>query len=423
MALTPADLDATLKDYYTQDKIKEQTYGENPLLAMMPKEQGGGRQVIGSIEYGNPGGASANYNTAALNASKVKSKYAEPILPWKIQYQRQEITSQLLYATDSLKAAFRKAFDEYDRTLRSLGQKLNRRIYRTGGGRIGKLANSTTATTTLTFDDKADVFNVQIGDILQFAAADGTGSLRAGGAFIDATGVDYEAGTVTISANLGTAISGAGTTDFVFLQDDFGACLSGFEDWIPGGSTRATVLGNTFASITNRSSAPEYLGGIHMDGTTMGGIDEVMIKLVGRIAKYGGMTSHIFANPETLTDLQLTTSSKMFIPQEIYTNMKGEGGDVIVGFSGFKVQIGGRTVRVYGDRNCPSNRIWALQMDTWKLYHLGPEVVNWLGEEFTGMRINKTPNADSLYSDLGNYSNVMCSAPAWNGSAAITPST
>lgn len=421
MSLTLTDYDAVLKDYYTDEKIKEQTYAENPLFAMIPKERAGGRRIIQPVEYGNPGGASANYNTAATNAANVKSKYADFLLTWTKQYQRIEIDNQLLYSTDSPRMAFRKAFDEFDRTFRSLGQKIGRRLYRTAGGRCGQLAIASTNTTTLSFVDKADLFNVQIGDNLQFAAADGTGSLRASGAVVNVTAVDYEANTITIATNLGTTVTGVGIADFVFLQDDFGACLSGFEDWVPGGSTRATVLGNSFYG-TVRSVAPEWLGGIQMDGTAFGGVDEVMIKLVGRIAKYGGMTSHIFANPETLTDLQLTTSSKMFIPQEIYTTMKDDAGNVIVGFSGFKVQIGGRTVRVYGDRNCPSNRIWAIQMDTFKLWHAG-EPVNWLGEEWLGQRLHKTPNADTLYADLGNYSNVGCSAPAWNGSASITPST
>jgi hypothetical protein len=421
VSLTSADLDATLKDYYTTDKIKEQSYGENPFFAMIPKESSGGRQVIGPIEYNHPGGASASYVTASINASNAKSKYDDAVLPWRIQYQRQEITGQLLYQTESPRGAFRKAFDEFDRTLRALGHKVGKRLYRTGGGRAAKLNNTTTATATLTLDDPADTFNFLIGDMVQFAAADGTGSMRDSGATLQVTQIDNEAGTLTVNANLST-ITGAQATDFVFLQDDFGACLSGLEDWIPGGSTRATQLAATFAGMTNRADNPVLLGGVHLDGTKYGGLDEVMIKLVGKIAKYGGNTTHIFANPESLTDLQLTTSSKMFLPQPIYSSMKNDDGEVIVGFSGYQVQIGGKTVKVYGDRNCPSNRIWAIQMDTWKLYHLGPDPILRLGEEMLGQWLHKNPNADSLYADFGNYCNVMCSAPGWNGSAAITPS-
>ena len=421
MSLTSADLDATLKDYYTQDKIKEQTYGENPFFAMVPKESSGGRQVIAPIEYNHAGGASAVYSTAVTNASSAKSKYIDAILPWKIQYQRQEITSQLLYQTESPRGAFRKAFDEFDRTLRALGLKVGKRLYRTAGGRAAKLNNASTATSTLTLDDPADCFNFQIGDVIAFAAADGTGSLRNSGATLTITGIDPEGGTLTTGAQLST-ITGALVTDYVFLQDDFGACLGGLESWIPSGTDRDTVLATSFASLGDRTVQPAYLGGIHLDGTKYGGLDEVMIKLVGKIAKYGGNTTHIFANPESLTDLQLTTSSKMFLPQPIFSSMKNDDGEVIVGFSGYQVQIGGKTVKVYGDRNCPSNRIWAVQMDTWKLYHLGADPILRLGEQYLGAWLHKNPNADSLYADFGNYCNLMCSAPAWNGSAMITAS-
>lgn len=421
MSLTSADLDATLKDYYTQDKIKEQSYGENPFFAMVPKESAGGRKIIFPIEYNHASGASADYNTASTNASSAKSKYIDAVLDYEIQYQRQEITSQLLYQTESPRGAFRKAFDEFDRTLRALGHKVGKRLYRTAGGRAAKLNNTTVATATATLDDPADCFNFQIGDVCTLAAADGTGSQRDSGATLTITGIDPEAGTLTFGANINT-ITGAATTDYVFLQGDFGVCLGGLESWIPSGSDRNTVLATSFASLGDRTVQPTYLGGVHLDGTKYGGLDEVMIKLVGKIAKYGGNTTHIFANPESLTDLQLTTSSKMFLPQPIFSSMKNDDGEVIVGFSGYQVQIGGKTVKVYGDRNCPSNRIWAIQMDTWKLYHLGPDPILRLGESYLGQWLHKNPTADSLYADFGNYCNLGCSAPAWNGSALITAS-
>lgn len=421
MSTNATDYDAVLKDYYTDDKIKEQSYSENPWFAMVPKEQAGGRRYVQPIEYGNPGGASAKFGTAATNSDKSKSKYLDFLITRQKQYQRVDIENELLYATDSPRASFRKAFDEFDRGFKSLGEKIGRRMYRTSGGQIGKMANSTTNTTVITLADKADAFNYQIGMQLQFALADGTGALLAGGATTEVSGIAYELGQITVLDNLGVAIAGITTTSYIFQADDFGLCLAGLEDWIPSGSDRAARLALSFFGSV-RTPAPERLAGINMDGTTMGGLDEVLIKLVGRIGKHGGMTSHIFANPETLTDLQLTSNAKVLLPQEIYTAMKNEDGEVVVGFSGFRVQIGSRTVRVYGDRNCPSNRIWAVQMDTWKLYHAG-EVVNWLGEEWTGTKLTRSQTNDSMFADLGNYCNLGCGAPAWNGSASITPST
>ena len=67
-----------------------------------------------------------------------------------------------------------------------------------------------------------------------------------------------------------------------------------------------------------------------------GGLDEVMIKLAGKIGKYGGQTSHIFANPESLSDLELISNSKIRIMGSLTTNLRSDTtGDIIVGFSGY----------------------------------------------------------------------------------------
>lgn len=420
MAHNPTDYDAVLQDYYTEDKIKEQTFSENPLYAMMPKEQAGGKKYVQPVRYGHPGGASAVYGTAKTNSNKSKSKYEDFLITRKKQYQNVTIDNELLYATESPRASFKKAFDEFDDGFRGLGEKIGRRLYRTSGGAIGKMNNSTVSTTTITLLDKASAFNFEQGQQLQFAAADGTGSLRDSGDVTEVTAIDYEEGTITVADTLNVKIAAIAVGDYIFQEGDFGECISGIEDWIPV-DDRTTKLAASFHSVT-RTPNPVRLGGVYMDGTAMGGLDEVLIKLVGKIGKHGGNTSHIYANPETLTDLQLSSNAKMLLPQEIYTTMKSSSGEVIVGFAGYKVQIGSRTVRVYGDRNCPSNRIHALQMNTWKIYHAGKSI-NWLGEEWTGTKLTRHPTEDAMFADLGAYMNVGCSAPAWNGTAKITPHT
>lgn len=417
---TMSNQDAVLKDYYTDDKIKEQTFGENPLFAMMKKERGvmaGGRRYVQPVEFAHPGGSSADFSTAMTNGTA--SSYEDFLISRKKQYQRVLVANELLFSSGSQRESFVKAMDEFDRGFKGLGQKIGRRCYRTNGGAIGLMANSTAATTVITLSDKASGFNFHIGQVLAFAAADGTGSLRDSGDTTTVSAIDIEGGTVTCADTLSTKISGIGTTDYVFPAGDFGDCLSGLDDWLPV-DDRSTRLAASFHSVT-RSASPDYLGGIYMDGTAMGGLDEVVIKLVGKVGKYGGNTSHIFANPETLSDMQLLTNSKLQA-EAIRSVMKGDDGEVLLGFSGYRAVVGGRTVRVYGDRNCPSNRIYALQMDTWTLWHSG-KLVNWLGEEITGSKLQPAQNEDSAEARLGNYCNVGCSAPGWNGVAKITAST
>lgn len=420
-AFTLSNQDAVLKDVYTEEKVAEQSYGDNPLFAMVQKSRGkmaGGRRYVQPIEFGNPSGASADYNDAMTD--NTVSQYTDFLIPRKKQYQRVQINHELMFATDKKSDAFMSALDEFDRGFRSLGEKIGRRLYRTQGGNIGQLALSSTNTTTLSFTDNAAVFNFHINQVLQFSTTDGGGSLLDSGDTTKVTGVDHEAGTVTIADNLAAKITGITTSSFVFQRGDYDACLAGLEDWMPV-DNRNTKLAASFNSVT-RSVAPVYLGGVYMDGTAFGGLDEVIIKLVGKVGKYGGQTSHIFANPESLSDLELISNSRMRIQQELMTEIRGENGDLIVGFSGYKALVGGRTVKIYPDRNCPSNRLQALQLDTWRLWHTG-DLINWLGEAYTGNRLQPSQNEDSAEARLGSYQNLGNSAPGWNGTAKINPST
>lgn len=412
--------DAFLKDVYTDEKVKEQSYGDNPLFAMMKKERGqeaGGRRYVQVCEIANPGGASADFAEAMTNNSA--SRYEDFLITRKKQYQRVQVDNELLFATTKKSDSFVKALDEFDRGFRSLGEKIGRRAYRTQGGSIGKLALASTNTTTLTFADNAAVFNFHMDQVLQFSTTDGTGSLLDGGDTTTVTAIDHELGTVTVADNLSTKIAGITTSSFVFAKGDYNQCLAGLEDWLPV-DDRATKLAATFNAVT-RSTAPVYLGGVYMDGTAMGGLDEVIIKLMGKIGKYGGTPSHIFANPESLTDLDLLNNSRIRI-DAMTANIRSESGGLIVGFSGYRATVGGRTVRIFPDRNCPSNRLYALQLDTWTLWHTG-KMINWLGEEVTGSRLRNSENDDASEARLGAYMNIGCSAPGWNGVAKINPST
>lgn len=411
--------DAVLKDYYTDDKIKEMSYGENPLFAFVKKERGqmaGGRRYVQPIEFAHPGGASASYAKAMSGATT--SRYEDFYIPRKKQYQKVVVDHELLFATESPRDSFRKALDEFDRGFKGFGAKVGRRLYRTQGGSIGRMANAAVNVDKITLADKASAFNFHLGQKLTFAAADGTGTERDGGDTTEVTEIDIENGIITVADQLDTKITGIATTDFIFTDGDFGQCLAGLEDWLPV-DDRATRLAASFNSVV-RSAAPDYLGGIYMDGTSMGGLDEVIIKLVGKLGKYGAETSHIFANPESISDLDLISNSRMRIVGDLNTKIIGEGGEVLVGFSGYRAMVGGRMVKIYGDRHCPTNRLYALQLNTWTLWHTG-KLVNWLGEAYTGQKLRPSENEDSAEARLGSYQNLGCSAPGWNGVAKINP--
>jgi hypothetical protein len=413
MTLDSTAYDAVLKDYYTRDKIEEQSFYDNPAYAMMPKKMAGGRRYPQPVEFGRPTNANSTFTKAMTNATN--SKYEDFLLTRVHQYQRVLVDHELLLATEKADEAFQPAFEEFDKGFRGLGEKMARRLYRTSTGSIGQMANSSVATTTITLADKADAFNFEVDTVICFSDTDGSALLDSGET-LTVTAVDTEEGTVTVNANLNT-IAGIGTNDFIYIDGDHNLGMSGFEDWLPV-SNRSTKLAASFFGVT-RSSNPVRLGGVYLDGTTLGGIDEILIKLIAKQAKHGGRPSHVFMNPETFSDLQLLANGKTFISQSIETKVTGEDGSYIIGFPGLKVNIGGFNVKVYGDVNCPSNRIYSLQMNTWKIWHTGP-LPMFLGEKFLGGRILKPAETeDSMEARIGCYWQLGCSAPGKNAVASV----
>jgi hypothetical protein len=406
-----------LKDWYVDDRIKELSFFQNAFYAMLEKKNGqeaGARQYIQPIEYEHPGGENASF-TDAMTDNHV-GLWDQFVLSRSAQYKRVLVDYELLAATKTNREAFDKAMKIFDKGFKGFGGKIGRRLFRGVTGSIGQLAISSTATTTLSFVDRAHIFSLQIGMKITFSATDGS-ALLASGAYVTITGVDHRSNTFTIDSQLNTAISGVTTSSFVYQKGDWQACMNGLEDWLPV-DNRSTKLAAAFNGVT-RSASPVLLGGVYLDGTSMA-LDEVMINLVGEVGLYGGMTDFIMANPRTLTDMQLLDSGKLQA-QAVQCQLRNANDEILVGFSGYRVVIGDKTVFVTGERHCPMSRVYALQLDTWTLWHAGA-TINWLGEDVTGNKLKPAENEPSAEARLGAWCALGCSAPGYNGVAKITPS-
>jgi hypothetical protein len=408
------EYDAVLKDMYTTEKLEELSYTEDQqFYAMVPKKSAGGRRWIQPIEYNHPGGASADFALAMAN--ETSSNFEDFQMSQRQQFQRVTVKYDLLLASQKKDEAFQPAFDEFDRGFRGLADKVGARLYRRNTGAIAQLANSTAATTTLTLADKADIFSFQIGMRLKGSTTNG-GAVYTGTATV--TGVDDEAGTLTISANLDSAFTAPATTCFLYQEGDAqnggtALCFSGLEDWLPV-TDRATRLAASFNGVT-RSASPTKLGGVYLNATGMA-YDEMIIKLVQRVTKHQGKPDTILMNPDVIGELMLLENSKRFNFRDITVSVKGSAGDIVVGFSAVMASIGGRQVKIIGDRNCPSNRTYALQLNTWKLWHLG-QLPDFIGREMGLPILKQAETQPALEARMCAFGDLGCSAPGKNGVA------
>lgn len=420
MAYSATDFDAMLKDQYTPEKVRELSYGENPLFGMMKKKRRGGRRYIQPVMYGHPGGASASFTNAKAN--QYGSKYEDFQITRAKQFLLVTLENELYLSAQDDLDAFEPAFDEFDKGFRGLAEKINKRLYRTSTGSIGRLtATSSVATDTVALRDVADAFNFEAG--MKVVASDtnaGAGALRSAAATAEIESVDYEAGTLTATGNWTAAIAAIAASDYLFQQGDWNASPAGLESWLPV-DDRATFLAASFFGVT-RSVQTQRLGGIYMDGTTMGDLNEVVIKLVGRVGKHGGKVDLVMMNSEVFSDLQVLWNSRHFTYENIDVSLKEKVGDSVLIFSkiysGMMAQIGGRKVKLIGDRSCPTSRLYALMSETWTIWHSW-EIPGFILKPSTGEILRVPDDSDDVEGRVGAYFNVGCSAPGWNGVASL----
>jgi hypothetical protein len=86
-----------------------------------------------------------------------------------------------------------------------------------------------------------------------------------------------------------------------------------------------------------------------------------------------------------------------------------------IGFRGMLINGPRGVIKVVPDQNCPNNKAYMLQMDTWKLYSLGkaPKII-----DSDGLKMLRESSADAVEVRVGYYAQLGCKAPGYN--AAVT---
>lgn len=395
-----ASLDMTsfasaLKVHYTPQRVQNMVYRDNPLLAMIPKyEQFGGKNLPIPIKYGIPQGRSAQFSDAQAN--KTASKYKDFVLTRVKDYALASIDNETLEASKGDANAFLEAAtSEIDGAIQSATRSLAISLYRKSSGSIGQIATTTTvATAIIILTDVESVTNFEVGQVLEASTADGGGSVKATERTVIA--IDRDAGTVTVDSNLNSATAWA-VNDYLFVDGDYDSKISGLLSWIPSTAPSAT----TFFSV-DRSADVTRLGGLRFDGSALP-IEEALIGAASRAAREGGKPDYCFMSYSKYADLEKALGSKVQ-----YVDMKVNPE---IGFRGILINGPRGPIKVVPDQNCPSDRCFMLQLDTWKLYSLGkaPQLL-----DSDGMKMLRESSADAVEVRVGYYAQLGCNAPGFN---------
>lgn len=404
---------AALKELYDDQKIANLVYKNNPFLAMVPKmEEFGGKYMPIPLIVNTSQGRSATFSSAQGNqtAATVQS-FA---LTRASNYSIAQIDNQTMLASKTDKMAFiNGATVVIDGAIRALTNSLATQIFRSGSGTIGQVSaagiNATTGVITLT--DASDIVNFEVNMTLNGANTE-TGAPYAAPLYVIA--VNRTAGTLTVSTSMGGTVpisvpSGWGAGSYLFVAGDrtaagAGLALKGLAAWLP---KTAPTPGDSFFSV-DRSTDPTRLAGVRFNGTSES-IEEAVIDASLLVAREGGNPDVCIMNFASYAALEKSLGSKaQYIsfdgPAKLY-------------YPGILINGAAGQIKVFPDRSCPAKTAYLLQMDTWKLYSLGP--APHIAKYADGLEMLRVYNSDAAELRVVSYANLGCNAPGFNAVVSL----
>ncbi len=410
---TQTTIDALLKEYYDDGALVNETYMKNPLWARMTKSQAvanvTGRRFIHPVVYGASQGRSRDFARAQARGAVTGELSVDFIVPRVNNHQDCTVATETVLSTRDDRGAFTKAVTLItDNAVRNLGLVQAQSMYGNGSDARGQIGSISTNTITLLLTD--DALKFEVGMELDLAAAETSGSVRAygtGAHGLYVTKVDRVQGILTFSANVTDAtdgIPGAAANDFIFVRGDRNVGLTGLAGWLPyGGPTATAFLG------VDRTIDPVRLAGSWLDASNLS-IEDALIQGATNVEKQSnGSLTHFFMPFNKYAQLLKSQAAKVSIVEQVNPD---------VSFEGVEVLTPSGSVMIIPDRNCPSNRVFGLNIDTWEYLHLG-DVVQM--NNLDGNTWLRQPSDDGLEIRFFSLGNVVCRTPAENIVLKVQP--
>jgi len=390
-------------------RLWKQTYA---LLGTMSKaDDFEGSQMDVALEYDHPARSRlfANAQSDRFPSSSIKYN-----LTRARDYSTGRVDAETMAASRSDMGAWLKALQRAtSNTHLALRKNTAISLYRNHGGARGKMGSVIDVEGTndvLVLDNKSDVYNFSRGMACVAGTTDGTsGSVLAGTFYI--AKINFTLGYLHIAAaqtalgtpgNYASIVTGESETEYLFADGDFGVSFRGLESWIP---LTAPSAGESYLGI-DRSVEPERLAGHRIDDTSKSR-EELVQELAARITYTGGFNLTCYMAPIQVKQFALEMDTKV---------IRDPGGTGKAGFRGISIDTVAGTVEVLGDPACPENRMYMLDMGSWKFHHL--EALPHLVED-DGLQRIRVSDADQVEFRYRLWGNLACTSPGKNGVASL----
>ena len=430
--MTQTQIPGVLKEMFSKEDIAYETLVNNPLLAVMPKDENlGGSDYRNFLVYGGASSGSGDFPTSQTNGGAPPT--ASFIVAPSQDYVTLRIANKLIRAAkgdgeksfiDALELMMKGALDE-------MGYSLSNTIMGDGTGSRGKVASSSALSTgSVTLTDTQQIVGFQQGMFIQFAYASGTTwQLRAAGAQYTLTNLDEDNSILNFGSSINLSSPSAGTAilagDIIIRAGDLaagtaynnglgvtgGTLFAGMGGWNPL-SAPAANTGDSFGQV-DRSVSTTRLAGVRFDGR---GMSPLMAArgLAARMERQKGASAfdYIVANMVNYENLASTVSG-----QARYEWVESFD-DPTIRFEMLTLPIGGKSIKIVKDRTTPSSILRVLTLKHLCLRSMGP-ISGLLEYPDYGPAVLPISNFDGIELRYGIYPALYNQAPAWQGLALL----
>jgi hypothetical protein len=403
MAVVVGDVqwDAMLKELYPDGVPRALMQRTHSFMSLVAKDDNAtGEYMVIPVVYDLPPGRSALAGTAFSDTGPWGASKHAKFTPSLVEdYASTRLNMLTVYKTANDRGSFvemRKR--EIDGILKQLGNSLAHALFRDGTGALGQIASGA-GTATITLVNKSDAKFFTVGGQYQVSTGPTTpGALRDAGDFVTAIAVDEDAGTVTADAVWSTQITGATTNDFLIMNGDLNEKVTGLAGWLP----LTTPTSTPFFGV-DRTVHPTRLAGNRLDQPNVPAEDTI-VELAEIMRERGAMPDRCFVSPRQFSKIAKRLGSKI--------EYNGGGGTADVAFSGVKLWTSAGAIELTADSDCPDNRGYILEMDSWRLKHLLdlPHIVI-----DDGVRALRVKGADQIEIRARYYGQLVCYEPGHNG--------
>lgn len=406
---TIANYSDILKEYYNPDRVAQMILSSSPAMATTTKKRIYGSSWELPVIYGGTSGRSAVFNTALANkGSTISTKFQ---ITTSNDYSLASVSRKVMLASENNVGAFLPAArTNIDNAITQLRRSLAISFYRDGSGYRGQILTATqvgvTASYVVVLTSVTDAVNFQVGDILVSCATKTGGTVSAE---FTVTNISRSTGTLTVTTS-GPAVVPGAVGEWLFASGDYGAVFPGLEAWVP-----SAVPGAAPFYGVDRSVDSDMLAGIRYDGKEMMRY-EALIQGQSQISALGdGRPTHAFVNPVDFRQiiLELESQARRYRDADVSVPVR-PGTNAAVGFTGIIVQGDAGEFQVMSDRFCPAGVCYVLQLDDWKMAHMGPELVDVVGRDSDKNMLTET-TSDGYEVRITSYPALSCAAPGHSG--------